>query len=112
MGMFLTRLDRVVLLFKYGPSTSRTLLFSNSNKGFLPHHTPRRRLVNVVLFLRGIPPRPLTMPLGWKALVLGLLATFFLLFVVSLFCLDLGLTKRSSITLSGCSPCVKTGKGC
>ena len=112
MGMFLTRLNRVVLLFKNGPSTSRTLLFSNSNKGFLPHHTPRTRLLNVVLFFTGIPPRPLMMSLGSKALVLRLLATFFRLFVfVSLFCLDLGLTKRSFFTLSDCSSCVKTGKG-
>ena len=48
------------------------------------------------------------MSLGWKALFLGLFATLFRLFVVSLFCLDVGfLVKRSFFTLSDCSPCVK-----
>ena len=109
MGMLRTRLNKVVLLFKNCPFTRRTLLFSNSNSGFLPHHTDRRRLLNVVLFFTGIPPRPLMMSLGSKALFLGPFATFFRPF--SFLCLDVGLTKRSFFTLSGCSPCVKGSMG-
>ena len=44
------------------------------------------------------------MSLGWKVLFLRLFATLFRLFVVSLFCLDVGfLVKRSFFTLSDCS---------
>ena len=83
MGMFLIRLNKVVLLFKNCPSINLTLVLSNSNKGFLPHHTPRRRLLNVVFFFTGIPPRPLMMALGSKALFF---ATFFRLFSFLWFC--------------------------
>ena len=107
MGRFLTRLNRVVLLFKNCPSTSRTLLFNSSNSSFLPHHTPRMRLLSVVFFFTGIPPRPLMISLGSKALSF---ATLFRPFLASLFCLDrLVFVKRSFFTLSGCSPCVKSG---
>ena len=118
MGTFLSRLNNVVLLFKNCPSTSRTLFLSNSNNGFLPHHTFRMRLLSVVLFFTATPDCPLMMSLGSKALFLRLLTTFMVFrpFFVSFFWffLDVGLAKRSFFTLSmyGCSPCVKVGKGC
>ena len=114
MGMFLIRLNKVVLLFKNCPSISLTLVLSNSNKGFLPHHTPRMRLLNVVFFFTGIPPRPLMMALGSKALFSATFFRPFFFFSLLLsfwFCLDVGLAIRSFFTPSDCSPCVKSGKG-
>ena len=89
MGMFRTRLDNVVLLFKKCPFTRRTLLFSNSNNGFLPHHTSRTRDLNVMFFFHRYPSLTLDDVTRLEGILLGTLCNL----VSSLRCL-LVLSRR------------------